>query len=326
LHAGHVVNTAFSRFSTAMGTMTPRTLLQRHLNDLLAYLPAVFDGDVEGVHQARIATRRLREVLPLALNPLDPGLVEAVKAAGQHLGRTRELDVMVELLAEVGDRAVSTAGVAAVARQALRARQLAERRSMVKALEELELEQLRRYVAHRRWVPWATNPAGIAWSSEWRTPLRASIGARAVEAADAVRHATGIYFPNRSHRARVAIKKLRYAVEVAMDTGVWQPARLLKDLRRAQSRLGAIHDLQVLSDGLDDLVGAHAAPADVAALRATLHDDILRQHAEYLRRRDRIFAMADACQRASRKGSARARLASSIVAVPLLLVGRRQAG
>jgi CHAD domain-containing protein len=141
-----------------------------------------------------------------------------------------------------------------------------------------------------------------------------------------VRHATGIYFPNRSHRARVAIKKLRYAVEVATDTGVWQPARLLKDLRRAQSRLGAIHDLQVLSDTLDDLVGTHAAPGDVAALRMTLHDDIMRQHAEYLRRRDRIFAMADACQRASRARSTRARLAASIVAVPLLLVGRRQAG
>ncbi len=307
--------------------MTPRTLLQRHLDGLLGHLPAVFDGDVEGVHQARIATRRLREVLPLAIDPLDPGLLGRVKEAGRQLGRARDIDVMVELLADVGDRALSTAGVAARARQTLRARQQTERRGMVKGLEQLELEELGRYLAAgRRWLPWAAHPAGIAWSSDWRSPLRARIGARASDVADAVRHATGIYFPNRAHRARVAIKKLRYAVEVAMDTGVWRHERLLKDLRRVQSTLGAMHDRQVLDDALEDLVGADAPSADVAALRKTLQDDIVRHHAEYLRRRDRIFAMADVCQRASRARSTRAVVAASIIAVPLLLVGRRQAG
>ena len=38
---------------------------------MLEHLPGVLDADIDSVHQARIATRRLREVLPLVerVNP-----------------------------------------------------------------------------------------------------------------------------------------------------------------------------------------------------------------------------------------------------------------
>ena len=46
-------------------TNSPLTILNAQAEALAAHLPAVFAGDVEGVHDARIATRRLRETLPL---------------------------------------------------------------------------------------------------------------------------------------------------------------------------------------------------------------------------------------------------------------------
>src|SRR5688572_21457739 len=139
-----------------MTTITPRTLLERHLNDLLGYLPGVYDGGSENVHRARIATRRLREVLPLAISPADDRLIDVVRGLGRQLGRVRDLDVMRGLLEDVAERVISTAGVAAVAKRALRDRQRAERRSMVKALERLDLDGLQRNIRSTSggWTRW----------------------------------------------------------------------------------------------------------------------------------------------------------------------------
>ena len=314
-----------------MATMTPRALLERHVDDLIGFLPSLFDGEAESVHRARITARRLREVLPLAINPPDQRLLDVFRSVGRHLGRVRDLDVMRALLGDVAERVISTAGVAAVARQALRGQQLSERRSMVKALEEMDLEGLRRNLraGGDRWTRWMNRPAALIRTPEWRTSLRAQITTRAAEATDAVRHATGIYLPNRAHRARIAVKKLRYSIELARETGIWQPRRVLKDLRRIQSTLGSIHDAQVLIDAVDDLVGKDAQPADVTALKRALDDDIAREHAEYMRTRDRVFAIADVCGRAVRSSMFRSPaslVAASVVALPLVVLGRRQVG
>src|SRR5687768_10563955 len=52
-------------------THTPAELLDQQASLLAARLDGVYDGDVNAVHDARIATRRIRELL--ALVPLVPG-------------------------------------------------------------------------------------------------------------------------------------------------------------------------------------------------------------------------------------------------------------
>jgi CHAD domain-containing protein len=313
-----------------MATITPQILLDRHMNELLGYLPSLFDGNSESVHRARIATRRAREVLPLAINPLDQRMVDTLRATGQHLGRVRDLDVMRGLLDDVAERVIATAGVAAVARRAVRDRQVLERRSLVKALEHLDLEGLRRSFKPggsnlRRWM---TRSTALVRTPDWRSSLRSRIARRASDAADAVRHATGIYFPNRSHRARIAVKKLRYAVEVARETGLWRPRQMVKDLRRIQATLGAMHDAQVLIETLDDLLGEGTDASAAAAIKRVLDEDIVRQQAEYLRTRHRVFDIDGACQRAAGPASraSRSLIAASVVAAPFVILGRRQAG
>jgi hypothetical protein len=200
---------------------------------------------------------------------------------------------------------------------------------MVKGLEKLELPQLRERVSPAAGGGWLTRPMSLVRTPAWREALRQRIEDRAMAVSQAVEHATGIYFPNRAHNARVAIKKLRYAVEVAADTGVWHPVRMLKDLRRIQSTLGTIHDAQVLKDALEELAGPDAPPAGVAALRQTLDDEIARHHTEYVSRRERLFSLCDACQRlvrSRRRPSSRQLAAASIVAMPVVLWGRRQLG
>ena len=312
-----------------MTTVTPAVLMHRHLDTVIGHLPGVFDGEGESVHQARIATRRVREVLPLIREGLAPAVAEAVRAAGRHLGRVRELDVTSALLESAALRVVSVATAAATARLRVCERQRLQRRAMVKAIERLELERLRDGCSrHEPWLAGLRQRPRTLRTPDWVEPLWTRIVDRGSDAADAVRHATGVYFPQRAHKARIAVKKLRYAVEVAADTGLWRSDQLLKDLRRVQGTLGSMHDRQVLVDMLDDLAPEQAGTPGMVLLKGLVEDQIAQAHEDYLRRRERIFAIADACTRASRArsrwGASTPLVAASAIAAPLLLLGRRR--
>jgi CHAD domain-containing protein len=89
--------------------VTPPQLLRRHFDDVLMHLKGALDGDPDSVHQARIATRRLRAVLPLVDNANVERAAGAVRTAGRQLGRVRELDVIGNLLLSMSDRLPHTA-------------------------------------------------------------------------------------------------------------------------------------------------------------------------------------------------------------------------
>src|SRR5579859_1225379 len=83
-------------------------LLQRRALALRRYLAAAVAGKDTGVHQARVASRRLREALPV----LTEGLHHTKKSKAerkirrltQALGTVRELDVTLHLIDELADR------------------------------------------------------------------------------------------------------------------------------------------------------------------------------------------------------------------------------
>ena len=51
----------------------PRRVARRRLQALSQQVPLALAGDVEGVHQARVASRRLRDFVPL-LEPVPDGV------------------------------------------------------------------------------------------------------------------------------------------------------------------------------------------------------------------------------------------------------------
>jgi CHAD domain-containing protein len=281
---------------------TPADLAERHLSDILSNLPGAYDGDIESVHRARIATRRLREVMPLIDDPRMAHVTAAVRTAGRQLGRVRELDVMSSLLDSMTDRMPTTMGIEVqTLRHEIRRRQRQSRRTMVKRIERLDLSPLRDALGppvHRSRVRAWIRP--LHARSAWVEPVWAHITDRSADAVDAAKRTPAVYFAGRSHRLRVAVKKLRYAVEVAADTGLWQSDRLLKDLRKIQRVLGDVHDGQVLADLIPELreTGRIVDPFGVA-LTEMLDSEIARHYAEYIQRRDRIYDIAEACTRAA---------------------------
>jgi CHAD domain-containing protein len=306
--------------------MTPERLAHSHFDTLLSELPAAFNGSVEGIHQARVATRRLREVLPLVDAPAS--VTESVKSAGRQLGHARELDVMGDLLDSLGRR-LPTAAAAELyaARQAVRERQQAARRAMVKALEKLDVPAVRRtFDKQASKTAWSLPPL---FAAAWAAPIWTRIAQRSRAAVAAVEQAPGTYFPNRMHRARVAVKKLRYAVELAGSTGVWRQERVLKDLRRLQALLGDQHDAHVLADALDDLLGAPQPTTTATSfVKAALAGDLARYQVQYLRWRDRIPAIAAASECAAARARHRWRVpgplvAASLFTAPMALVSVR---
>ncbi len=71
---------------------------------LIAAAPDAASGDVEGVHQMRVATRRLRSDLRTFRDLIDPSwarpLRDDLRRLGCVLGEVRELDVLTSRLQE----------------------------------------------------------------------------------------------------------------------------------------------------------------------------------------------------------------------------------
>jgi CHAD domain-containing protein len=273
----------------------PVAVLQTQIDALLRQLPAVRDADVEGVHQARVATRRLREALPLFSRsyPADVNRVrKLVKRAGRRLGRVRELDVMLADLERHAGRMPMAMQAIDAARMTLARRHDAARRRMVKVLDRLRLDrrdQLR--LRHRAdwWHPFAGPARG------WTAVLWQRIERRADDLSRAIDRCGGVYFPNRLHAVRVAAKKLRYSAELAALAGLRPCAEAVDDLKRTQDTLGHLHDAQVLLESMDGLVGDAARDREVSLLKDDLQGEIAERHVKYLSQRDRLRAAARAC-------------------------------
>jgi CHAD domain-containing protein len=287
---------------------TPGVLLRRQCEILRAALPAIRDGDQEGIHAARIATRRLRELLPLIGYPATGGadLAAEFKSIGRSLGDVRDADVQSALMRHLESRIPAAAPALVVVRQKRERKRLALVRALIKQLEERDIGKLldAARIAGRAHLP--------AWSwsrPAWEQRLRRALVERAAESRRAIAHATGVYFPNRAHKLRIALKKFRYAAEIADETAVWAAHDDIRDLKRGQDVLGDLHDRQALIDHLTAAVDAGSPRIDAAqvnlivqVVEAEVHD----LHAKYLAKRGRLAEIATRGEAAARANLGRA--------------------
>lgn len=274
----------------------PDSILRSRLDELSRLLPGVRDANVDAVHDARVVTRRLRELLPIggASDPASADALVPIRLAGRAMGKVRELDVVHALLDDLDARATFARRALADVRSDVRAAQAKARRYMLKELERLKLESLEAQL-RRRDRPFAASR--LHFGSRWPHRLGARIGERAAVLGESLQRVTGVYMPNRSHAARVAVKKLRYALEIADETGLWPAPDPTRALRRAQATLGDMHDLQVLADRIEQTVPDTGDVREWTWLRDLLQGDIARQHRRFVERRDRLETAVSTCLR-----------------------------
>jgi CHAD domain-containing protein len=233
----------------------------------------------------------------------------------KQLGTVRELDVLMLLIDELKldsrypgaaleNLRVAVDDVRDAARERLRARlplakleRLADR--LERAVRPLESDET---------TPRRSDPAGPLRT--WLWALDARLANRAERARSAIDVAGALYVPQRLHDVRIALKKLRYAAELATEMGRRRMAADVAALKKAQDCLGRLHDLEVLvtwGRGLQ----ASLSPPDLTRWRAlgslvhAVGDDCRQLHGRYMRDRLALIAIA------SRTGAISARTVAS---------------
>jgi CHAD domain-containing protein len=263
---------------------------------LKRHLPDALDGDARGVHQARVASRRLREAVPVLTSGVKG--TKSRKAGGKirrltkALGLVRELDVTLQLL----DELVANEALPRLALEAVRGRVVTERDArrtvMLKRLEQVNLSKLERRLSSVGEVLVATG------SDAWRDALGARLLKRSKALAAAMTAAGHMYSPEQLHQVRIAAKKLRYAMELAFDAGIKSASAPVRSVKRAQDTLGRLHDLQVL---LTHVAAVQAQPSDrtlpdggLDIISRALEDECRHLHARYVATIPRLAEVVEA--------------------------------
>ena len=285
-------------------------LIRQRLRALTRALPDAQQGSATSIHQARVATRRLREALPLVA---DGGtgrkLQRRVRRLTRALGPVRELDVALQMLEEFeqGDD-VPRAGLASLRRAVAEERQRlhGEMRQLV---ERTDVDRLSRKAIAAAQTCDARPSSTRRKDPRDRAAAQQRAARRAARLRAAIESAAGIYLPDRLHEVRIAVKKLRYSVEIAQayldEPGARKPSKgtpvrgaaaALRTLKRAQVLLGRMHDLEVLIARTRAVQGSSAAPnlrlsADLDRFVRRLEMECRQLHAQYIALRPSLLAL-----------------------------------
>jgi len=221
------------------------------------------DRDPEYVHQMRVALRRLRSALSMFAEALpeqqtEP-LMDELKWLAGRLGPARDWDVfMTETLPPVQKAFGDRNGLTALGKQCARRRQAAQRRAR-NALESRRYQRLTLTLA--RWL------VAESWLQQQDEVMRAGLPASTTIFAGAMleRRLARVRKRGRSlrrlsaaelHRLRIAIKKLRYAVDFFATLYEAKCVRnLLARLARLQNILGAMNDAAAVTGLMKGLGG-----------------------------------------------------------------------
>ena len=218
-----------------------------------ANLPAVLDGQIEGVHQMRVAFRRLRSGLrifrPLIPRETSAELVEDIRWLNGFLGPARDWDVFLQ------------EGMAAVFGHFPRKRGLILFRVKADTIRRTHHHTLREALSEpryplllQRFADWLDRRAWREHSSDeqWRrlaepalefaTPLLERDHRRVVKEGDSFEELSA----EERHALRIRIKELRYALDFfasLYETSTVKP--YLSALSDLQDGLGVMNDISV---------------------------------------------------------------------------------
>ncbi len=272
-------------------------LVRRSLEHMLANDPAALAGDAEGVHQMRVALRRLRATLGL-FKTLIPE-AQRMQATGEMkwlagaLGAARNWDIFAELAAPLGQALPEDRDVAALLRAAgaERERAYGALRAAMASTRYTELVlRLMEWVELRFWRQQQVSEVSVLLLAPLGDLADGLIEKRYKKARKLAKRFDTLDAPGR-HRLRIALKKLRYGVDsfepIYAGNGV---ARLVKRVSRLQGDLGLVNDLATAETLMQELPAAPAPGEDVRRGAAMLQGWLARVMAENERRLSREVA------------------------------------
>jgi triphosphatase len=231
-----------------------------------ANVPGVLKQHVESLHQMRVGLRRLRALLAMfeELAPPPVPLHASIEWLSGELGPARDWDVLADSTIK------RVPGIDAHAlRQAAHDRATGHHAQILHVLRDARytdlMAQLKDWLGERRWQPEGGLPKEsplLERAAKSALPLLRTAEKRLAKRIDGLDEADA---PGR-HRVRIAAKKARYAAEFFRDLLPAQRVkRYLGHLEKLQDRLGALNDLAVADQLLEELKGGSSQVAKQAA-------------------------------------------------------------
>jgi CHAD domain-containing protein len=287
--------------SDTMPVPTTRSeLLKKRVDQFTRVLHGMEKGDVRALHQARVASRRMRELVPMLQLERSTArkLGRRLRKITARLGAVRELDVLLLQIDELhvsgrrGSGGLGRVGVrVSKARDEARKRLSAQLPSSEMARLARKLDRIGDDLAD------AERASSRSAARSWRWAIEARVAKRAERLAAAMADAGALYLPERLHTVRIAAKKLRYAVELSTEAAGERNGADLRALKRGQDLLGRVHDAQMLIEQVRETQASLAPPSvtvwrELDTVIASLEDDCRRLHARYMRTRDALAAVA----------------------------------
>jgi CHAD domain-containing protein len=272
-------------------------LIRQRLAALRRTLPSASGGDVNAIHQARVATRRVRAALPIVTRGASRRkLKKSFTRLTRALGGVRELDVAILTLDELAsDPSVPREGLEQlrVILQEERQRFYAEMNGI---LQHVDLDRLQ-----RKTLAAAEHSTEHDSDQSDLKRLRSVIkraGRRAFALQAAIENAGNIYLADRLHQVRIAVKKLRYVLEIARELSRSRASARIRMLKNAQDLLGRMHDLEVLITRIRALQGSARAPtlkvsADLDQLVRRLETECRQLHVRYMDVKKKLLELCD---------------------------------
>ena len=280
-----------------MRAAAAESLIIERIDTLSQMLPAAARGDVKSVHKARVATRRLRAALPIvASSRKGEAIARVIRRVTQSLGPARELDVALQIL----KRCENAGEVGHPAARALRTAIEHDRRQLQAELERrldtLDFDRLRKQAARA-----TQRPDGEGMSI--RDPERAAHARvqatyRAERLVRTIDRAAALYLPDRLHAVRIAVKKLRYTLELEQRFSGSRARVRIRTLEAAQDLLGRMHDLEVLITKARETQASPAASslamsADLDGLVRRLERECRQLHGRYMTARQGLLSLCE---------------------------------
>ncbi len=245
-----------------------------------------------------MASRRLREAISgVGLCAEDKSLRDEVRSVAKALGTVRELDVTLHILRERHRNAPNSCmAFEVLSRQVASARATARKR-LARTLTAAQIERLMRRLSSAATALEARdNARGGKFSITWQWVADARLARRASALSNAIETAGTVYSTTTLHAVRLALKKFRYAFELASEArSIPHATQHLAMLKTVQGVLGEMHDLSVLLSWTYQAQGFGILDAATLGALSTfsraLEDDCRYLHARFMRQRNQVVAL-----------------------------------
>lgn len=264
-------------------------ILRTRLAEMCEFREKALDfSDIEGVHDMRVASRRLRSVLrdfaPYFNERKAPR--KQLKQMARALGSVRDEDVAIVALEELLEKADEAAadGIEQLIAERRR-RQSTAREQLESALSAEAVNQLQ-----EKFDAWLRSGATAGEGLTFRGMAREIILSQYGEL-DAL--SSSLFNPfdvEPLHRMRIAAKRLRYSLELFSPCFAGELKPLAKEIAELQTSLGELHDCDVWIDELGLRLDARAGDAPEEHTAEEASDLWLLQH--FVRERTRHYTDA----------------------------------